>query len=327
MPCHPARARKLLKNQKAKKQWKGGFFYIKLLEREDGYTQRVACGIDPGSKKEAFTIRSEKKTFLNIQTDAITHVKDRVEERRIMRQTRRSRNCPYRECRLNRLHNRCFAAPSTKARYDWKLTIVNMLMKLYPIDVIVYEDIKARSCKGKKKWNSSFSPLQTGKKYFLNKLEQLTEVIVKQGYETAEKRKELGLTKSKKKLSNSFFAHCVDSWVLAGFGLQDAREILDNTMMIFVRKIPFWKRKLHRQKFNKSGKRHRFGGTVSFKMNRGSIVKYKKLGLRRIGGFNTGSKKVRLQEFSTFKRGPDKQGIIKDLIFLANCNWAWNYSI
>src|SRR3989304_749474 len=56
--------------------------------------------------------------------------------------------------------------PSTKARWNWKLRIINWLKKMFPITIIVVEDIKAWSKKNQKKWNSSFSPLEVGKKWF-----------------------------------------------------------------------------------------------------------------------------------------------------------------
>ena len=56
-------------------------------------------------------------------------------------------------------------------------------------------------------------------------------VILKQGYETAELRKQHGLTKSKDKLSNKFDAHCVDSWILSAHNA-DKLPILDTTMLL-----------------------------------------------------------------------------------------------
>jgi len=43
-----------------------GLFYIKLTQRADGTTQLVALGIDPGSKFEGFTVKSEAHHLLNI---------------------------------------------------------------------------------------------------------------------------------------------------------------------------------------------------------------------------------------------------------------------
>jgi hypothetical protein len=50
MPCHPARARELVRSGRVVRRVRKGFFHIQLLDREDGEVQPVACGIDPGSK-------------------------------------------------------------------------------------------------------------------------------------------------------------------------------------------------------------------------------------------------------------------------------------
>jgi hypothetical protein len=99
MPCHPARAKELVRKGKALRRFNKGMFYIKLLEREFGLVQPIAVGIDPGSKWEGFSVKSAARTFINVNADAVTWVKDAVEVKRNMRRTRRSRNTPYRECR------------------------------------------------------------------------------------------------------------------------------------------------------------------------------------------------------------------------------------
>ena len=68
MPCHPARARELVHKGKAVRRFNRGIFYIRLTERVGGETQEIVVGIDPGSKREAFTVKSEAHTLLNIQT-------------------------------------------------------------------------------------------------------------------------------------------------------------------------------------------------------------------------------------------------------------------
>ena len=76
MPCHPARARELIRKGKAIRQFDRGLFFIRLTARSDGVTQDVVVGIDPGSKKEGITVKSEAHTYLNLQADAVTHVKE-----------------------------------------------------------------------------------------------------------------------------------------------------------------------------------------------------------------------------------------------------------
>src|SRR3990167_8143651 len=83
---------------------------------------------------------------------------------------RRQRKTPYRKCRYNRNKNKNFLTPSTKARWLWKLRVVNWISKIFPISYIIVEDIKAVSKKGQKKWNKIFSPLQYGKNWFYGEL-------------------------------------------------------------------------------------------------------------------------------------------------------------
>ena len=52
MPCHPAKARMLLKEGKAKPvKGKTGYFTIQLLYGSSGYKQEIVVGIDTGAKR------------------------------------------------------------------------------------------------------------------------------------------------------------------------------------------------------------------------------------------------------------------------------------
>ncbi len=71
MPMHAARARKLVERGEATPYFNNGIFCIRLnKEPSDRETQDIAVGVDPGSKKEGFTVKSEKHTYLNVQADA-----------------------------------------------------------------------------------------------------------------------------------------------------------------------------------------------------------------------------------------------------------------
>ena len=88
MPTTPSRARKWIKSGKATPFWKQGVFCVRLnQEPSDTKVQEVAVGVDPGSKKEGFTVKSDSHTYLNVQTDAVTWVKDAVKTRSQMRRT------------------------------------------------------------------------------------------------------------------------------------------------------------------------------------------------------------------------------------------------
>jgi hypothetical protein len=102
MPCHPARVRELVRKGRALCRFSKGLFYLRLLDRAEGAIQPVACGIDPGSKQEGLTVKSEAHTFLNLQADAVTWVKEALKTRREMRCGRRLRKTPCRQPRFNR---------------------------------------------------------------------------------------------------------------------------------------------------------------------------------------------------------------------------------
>jgi hypothetical protein len=277
MPCHPARARQLLKNNKAKKQFTNSIFYLKLLKSSQENIQEISCGIDSGSKREAITIKSKNKTFINILADARTGVKESLEIRSYMRSARRFRKTPCRKNKLNRKRNIIFIPPSTRARWNSKLRLINILKKIYPISIYIVEDIKAKSKEGQRNWNKNFSPLEVGKTYFYNILKTYGNLILKEGWETSKIRENLGLVKSKKKLDKIFSAHNVDSWVLANFPF-NIQLYPENIDMYYFEQIGLRRRSLHMLQFAKGGKRRINGGTVSLGIPKGTVVrvKYKK---------------------------------------------------
>ncbi len=94
MPMHAARARKLVKRGEATPYWNNGVYCVRLnKEPSDRETQDIVVGVDPGSKKEGFTVKSEAHTYLNVQADAHNKVGKKVEKRRELRRGRRSRKC------------------------------------------------------------------------------------------------------------------------------------------------------------------------------------------------------------------------------------------
>lgn len=81
MPLHAARARKLVKRCEATPYFNNGIFCIRLnKEPSDRGTQEIAVGVDPGSQKEGFTVKSEKHTYLNVQADAHNKVVRRFQK-------------------------------------------------------------------------------------------------------------------------------------------------------------------------------------------------------------------------------------------------------
>ena len=231
-------------------------------------------------------MKSESHTYLNVQADAHTKVGKRVAKRRELRRGRRSRKCPNRKNRTNCLANRERIPAGTRARWEWKLRILDWLSKMYPITHVCVEDIKARTLKRAKQWNQSFSPLEVGKPWFYTETQKRWHLLTLQGYETKEIRDRLGLKKSSKKLSETFDAHCVDSWCLAYHSVGGC-DIPDNTDIFCVSPIRIKRRELHRQQESKGRQRSRQGGTVLDEgLVKNTLIKHIKHGLARLAGVN-----------------------------------------
>lgn len=284
MPTTCSRAKRWIRSGKATGFWKKGVYCVRLNVRPSSRKkQRIVIGIDPGSKKEGFTVKSSAHTFLNAQADAVVWVKENIETRRNLRRSRRNRTTPCRKNKWYRNINTSRIPPSTKSRWQWKLRVVSWLNKIFPVTDYIVEDIAATTKEGKRKWNASFSPLEVGKQWFYSEIRKLGSLHLKQGWETAEMRIKHGLKKSSKKMAEIFEAHCVDSWVLAN-SVIGGHAKPDNTAMLLVAPLRFYRRQLHVQNAIKGGIRKNYGGTISMGLKRGSLATHKKYGLVFIGG-------------------------------------------
>jgi hypothetical protein len=300
MPTTPSRARTWIKSGKATQFWKGGLFCVRLnVEPSARVLQPVAVGIDPGSKREGYSVTGTSHTYTNIQAQARDGVQEAERRSTQRRRTRRGRNTPCRKPRQNRKQSKQQLPPSTRARWHWKLRLVTLLCQLFPVSVLVVEDIKAQTKPNKRRWNSSFSPLQVGKQWFYQELGKLAPVQTKQGYETKELREQWGLKKAGKKLAEVWEAHCVDAWVLASSAVGGEPKP-DNTRLVCISPLSWHHRQLHRYEPEQGGKRKRYGGTFSQAIKRGTLVKHPKWGKAYVGGTMDG--KLSLHDPQTGKR-------------------------
>lgn len=300
MPTTCNRARRWVKSKKATPFWSFGIWCVRLnVEPSSRETQEIAVGIDPGSKREGITVKSTAKTYVNIQTKAVTWVKDKNETRRNLRQARRKRKTPCRQPRwANRHKNKTQLAPSTKARWQLKLRILKRLMRLYPIVYAVVEDVGAPTNRGRIK-AQSFQMVMQGKNWFYSEIRKMDLVLMlAKGWETAHKRGVFGLKKLKDKMSESFYAHCVDSWVLASMAVGGIK--VDSEKVLLVAPMQKYYRKLHAQNFTKGGVRRNYGSTRSQGFERGSIVRHAEHGVCTIGG--TSNERISIHSLSTGKR-------------------------
>ena len=135
-PCHPARARKLLRVRKAKVFRRYPFTIImQELEVENCVTHPHRLKIDPGAKTTGIAIVQEDKV---IWAAELTHrgfqIRDALTARRQLRRARRSRRTRYRKPRfLNRRRPFDWLSPSLRSRIANTLTWVQRLCKLCPI--------------------------------------------------------------------------------------------------------------------------------------------------------------------------------------------------
>lgn len=297
-PCTERRARILMTKGHAIPYYQKGIFCIKLVKKETEQREtypEIALGIDPGSKREGYTVLTPKGVVMNITSDTPNWVKKNVETRRVLRRSRRQRKTPYRKCRWNRccLSKANRIPPSTKARWDAKLRIINILTKIITITSINVEDIAAITLKGKKRWNQSFSPLEVGKKYFYNKIIELypnIKLVKTKGYDTYKYRNDRGFDrkKSSKKLDDKWEAHNIDSHSLAEMSLGSrVKPFYGFYKLSFLK---FRRRELHAMLPAKKGFRRIVGGSITYKISRGSVMKnHKDRKLYYLGGESKGN--------------------------------------
>jgi len=139
MPCTPAKARKLLRDGKARVRDRCPFT-IQLLWDCEEHVQEVVLGIDRGSRVTGICCVSKGKILLSAEVYHRQDVKDKMKGRRTNRKNRRNRKW-YRPKRFN---NRASSKrserlpPSIKTSVDEVVRIVEHLP--LPISRIVIED-------------------------------------------------------------------------------------------------------------------------------------------------------------------------------------------
>lgn len=313
MPTTAARARLLLNRGEASAYWnKLGVFCIILKKTVVPDNQPLALGIDPGSSFEGWSVVGAKATVLNGMSETPKHVKGAVEQRRVMRRARRSRNCRRRQCRSNRNLTKSLP-PSTFARWNAKVRILTQLTKIIPVSDVAVEDVAARTKKGEGiDWNQRFSPIEQGKQWFYEQIRNKgLNLIIYKGIETKGYRDFYQLYKTKQKDKKSFSAHAVDAWVLAAtlVGAQRPTEY----RLYYWTPIRLHRRQLHALQPGKSGERRPYGSTRSMQFSRGTLVKDKNNELQYIGG--SAKERISLHDAITGKR-TTQLGKLSDLVIL-----------
>lgn len=146
-PCHPARARELLKKGRAKVFKKYPFTIVmqdRTVEKSAIHPHRIK--IDPGSKISGIAIVQEETGRVTNALE-ISHrgqqIKDSLESRRALRRGRRNRKTRYRKPRfLNRTRKACWLPPSLESRISNIETWVRRIRKVCPITAISQELVR-----------------------------------------------------------------------------------------------------------------------------------------------------------------------------------------
>lgn len=151
MPCHPARARALLKAGRAVIHRRFPLV-IRLKDRAAGAFQPVVVKLDPGARTTGVAlVRAEiahPKTQHVLFAAELEHrgsqIRDALAQRRAFRRARRGRKTRYRAPRfLNRCgDNRGWLPPSLRHRLETTLALVTRLRRWAPVSGIAQELVR-----------------------------------------------------------------------------------------------------------------------------------------------------------------------------------------
>lgn len=147
MPCHPARARALLREGKAA-VYRQFPFTIIVKDRDDGNLQPIELKVDPGSKTSGIALVGQfkrgKKAIFGANLSHRGHtIKSALDSRRSLRRSRRGRKTRYRKPRfLNRTKPRGWLPPSLMSRVGNVKNFARKLCCFSPVSGIAVETVR-----------------------------------------------------------------------------------------------------------------------------------------------------------------------------------------
>jgi 5-methylcytosine-specific restriction endonuclease McrA len=149
MPCHPARARELLKKGRAVVVRRSPFT-IRLKDQtiEDSTVQPIRLGVDPGSKTTGMAVSRDangtRHVLFKLEVEHRSAlIRKRMQQRAAYRRGRRSRNLRYRAPRFNnRTKPAGWLAPSLRSRVQHVDTWARRLSAWCPVTVVDLELVR-----------------------------------------------------------------------------------------------------------------------------------------------------------------------------------------
>jgi len=114
-------------------------FTIRVLDRDDGYTQPLQAGGDLGTAHVGVSVISNTQEVFAAEFKLRTDISDLLTDRHTFRRTRRNRKTRYRAPRfLNRQHQDELA-PSVRAKVDETLKVVRTVESILPVTHWTFE--------------------------------------------------------------------------------------------------------------------------------------------------------------------------------------------
>ena len=141
MPTSNAKARKLLKQKKAKVVSLRPFVIKLTYKTKTEYTQKLHLGIDSGYSNIGFSVIDAKQEYIAGEVKLLEGMKDRLNAKRSYRRVRRSR-LRYRKPRWNnrvKSKKKGWLAPSIRHKLDTHIKFIDELKGILPIGKITIE--------------------------------------------------------------------------------------------------------------------------------------------------------------------------------------------
>ena len=141
MPCPPGKARRLLKQKKARVKARTPFT-IQLLYGSSGYKQPVVLGVDAGSKTIGLSASTEKQELFAAEVKPRNDVVNLLSTRREFRRARRNRKTRHRMPRFNnriKSKHKGWLAPSVEVKIQEHITVIKRVCGILPIAKVIVE--------------------------------------------------------------------------------------------------------------------------------------------------------------------------------------------
>jgi hypothetical protein len=141
MPCKPAKAKHLLRDNKAE-VINVCPFTIRLNWNCENNKQEIIVGIDTGAVNVGCSAISKNKVLYVSETKLRTDISKKMERRAKYRRARRN-GLRYRQARFdNRTRQKCWLPPALKSKVDSTVKIVKQLSTMLPISKVIVEIAK-----------------------------------------------------------------------------------------------------------------------------------------------------------------------------------------